>query len=110
MKKLLSFGVTFVAAISLASCYNTRVLVGNVKPKEPVVEVNKEWNHHLICGLVPLDNATMDASEYVNGAENYIVKTNHSFLNMLVGCITGGIYTPTQTKYYLPLKDTQKSK
>ena len=108
MKKLLSFGVTFVAAISLTSCYNTRVLVGNVKPKEPVVEVNKEWNHRLICGLVPLDNATMDASEYVNGAENYIVKTNHSFLNMLVGCITGGIYTPTQTTYYLPLKDTQK--
>lgn len=71
MKKLLSFGVTFVAAISLASCYNTRVLVGNVKPKEPVVEVNKEWNHHLICGLVPLDNATMDASEYVNGADSY---------------------------------------
>jgi len=106
----LCYEKTIILWSNVCCCYFSHVLllVGNVKPKEPVVEVNKEWNHHLICGLVPLDNATMDASEYVNGAENYIVKTNHSFLNMLVGCITGGIYTPTQTKYYLPLKDTQK--
>ncbi|MEG0162696.1 MAG: Bor family protein, partial [Mucinivorans sp.] len=81
---------------------------GDVKPKEPLVEVNKEWNHGLIAGLIPLNNATMDAAEYVNNAPNYVVKTNQSFLNQLVSVVTCFIYTPTQTKYYIPLKDTNK--
>ena len=95
-------------AVLFTSCYGTKVLVGNIEPKEPVVEVQKEWNHHIIYGLVPLENATMKASEYTDGANNYVVKTNQSFLNMLVSCLTFGIYTPTQTKYYVPLKDYQK--
>ena len=41
-------------------------------------------------------------------ADNYVVKTNQSFLNMLVSGLTCGIYTATQTKYYIPLKDAQK--
>ena len=91
--------------ILLTSCYNTRILVGDVKPKEPVVEINSEWNHGLLWGLVPLNNATMKASEYVNNAENYVIKTNQSFVNMFVSYLTFGIYSPTQTKYYIPLKD-----
>ena len=47
----------------------------------------------------------MKASEYVDGHENYVVKTNMSFLNMLVSWVTFSIYTPTQTVYYIPLRD-----
>ena len=95
MKKSLLFAVACTAALIFTSCYNTRIIVGSVDPKEPVIEINKEeWVHHLIGGLIPLNNATADASKYVNNAPNYIVKTNMSFLNMLVGGITGGIYTP----------------
>lgn len=107
MKKML-FAVLTVACLS--SCYNTRILVGDVQLKEPVVKVNSEWNHHLIGGLVPLGNASMVAKDYLAGHENYVVKTNMSFLNMLVAGITFGIYTPTQTVYYIPLKDMDKGK
>lgn len=106
MKKLL----LLIATVTLlTSCYNTRVFVGNVKPKDPVVEVNSEWNHHLIVGLVPLANANVSPAEYLDGAQNYVVKTNTSFLNYIVSFVTFGIYTPTQTKFYIPLKDTPNS-
>ncbi|MEG2278199.1 MAG: Bor family protein [Odoribacter sp.] len=102
MKKVLLLAV---CVISMCSCYNTRILVGDVKPKDPVVEINSEWNHHLIAGLVPLGNAKMNPEEYLAGHKNYVVKTNMNFLNMLVGFVTFGIYTPTNTVYYIPLKD-----
>ncbi len=105
MKKLL---VLAICAIALSSCFNTRVLVGDVKPTEPVVEINKVWNHHLIYGLVPLGNATMSAADYVGQRPNYVIKTNQSFLNQLVTGITFGIYTPSQTIYYMPVKDAEK--
>ena len=106
MKKLLFSAACLVA---LSSCYNTRVLVGNVKPNEPMVEINKEWNHHLIYGLVPIGNAKVqEASEYVGDHTDYMIKTNRSFLNYLVGGLTGEIYSPTQTKYYIPLRDMEK--
>lgn len=109
MKRIILSTVSFaLLACMMSSCYNTRLLVGNVDPKEPLVEINQEWNHHLIGGLVPLSNATMKTAEYTNNAANYVVKTNMSFLNLLVGGITFGIYTPTQTKFYIPLKDANK--
>ena len=102
MKKLVFL---VICVVTLSSCYNTRILVGDVKPNEPVVKINSEWNHHVICGLVPVGNSKMKADEYVTGYKNYVVKTNMNFLNMLVGGITFGIYTPTQTVYYIPLRD-----
>lgn len=104
MKKIL---LIVVAASALSSCYNTRIIVGNVKPNEPLIKVSTEWNHHLIYGLVPLDNATMIAEDYVGPYSNYVVRTYTSFLNGLVSGITWGIYTPTQTAYYIPLRDLE---
>lgn len=105
MKKLL---LVAVVAISMSSCFNTRILVGNVTPNEPVVEVNRVWNHHLLYGLIPLKNASMEQKEYLPNRENYVVKTNLNFLNQLVSCLTFGIYTPSNTVYYIPLKDLEK--
>ncbi len=97
-----------IIALTLSSCFNTRILVGNVQAKDPVVEVNKEWNHQLIFGLVPLSNATLNPEKYLpKGQVNYVVKTNMSFLNMLVQGATFGIYTPTQTKFYVPFEDAK---
>ena len=110
MKRIVgSVFMCIVLALLMTSCYNTRVLVGNVEPKAPVVEVNKEWNHHLIYGLVPLSNAYMNPKDYLpEGQVNYVVKTNQSFLNGLVAGLTFGIYTPTQTKFYVPFEDAKK--
>ena len=102
MKRIL---LAAICATVLTSCYNTRVIVGNVEKSEPLIEVSREWNHQLIYGLVPLNNATMKATEYVGDRENYVVRTYSSFLNGLVGSLTFGIYTPTSTVYYVPLKD-----
>lgn len=89
----------------LTSCYNTRILVGDVKPNDPLKEVNRVWTHHLIFGLVPLDNAKQNPAEFLpSGQQNYVVKTNQSFLNGLVSGVTFGIYTPNQTVYYVPAK------
>jgi hypothetical protein len=99
-----------LVTLLFASCYNTRLLVGNVAPTEPVVEVNKEWNHHFLIGLIPGNNAKMNPADYLpEGQKNYVVRTNQSFLNGLVSSVTFGIYTPTQTKYYIPFKDQQGS-
>ena len=105
MKKIL---LVVLCGIGLSSCYNTKILVGNVQPKEPLVKVNSEWNHHLIGGLIPLDNATMKVVDYLPNRENYIVKTNQSFVNLFVSWLTCYIYCPSQTVYYIPLRDIDK--
>lgn len=106
MKKTLLLFAT-LAASSLTSCYSTRVMHGSVEPNEPLVQVNRVWNHHLIGGLIPVGNNKLNGEEYVNNAENFVVKTNFNFLNLLVSGITCGIYTPTQTKFYIPLREVQ---
>lgn len=93
---------------TLTSCFNTKIACGNISTKTPVVKVNSEWNHHFLYGLIPGKNANMEAKNFVENSENYIIKTNQSFVNGLVGCLTFGIYTPTTTTYYLPLKDINK--
>ncbi len=98
--KLLALCLTTLLVAT--SCFSTRVYVGNVSPKDPLVKVNSIWNHHLIAGLVPLANTKVNPDAYVGGAKNYVVKTNTTFLNYLVGGLTGGIYTPTKTTFYVP--------
>lgn len=98
-----------LCCLTLTSCYNTKILHGAVTPKDPVTEVNKKWNHHLLWGLVPLDNATMQAADFIGNRNNYVVKTNQTFVNGLVNCLTFGIYSPTTTTYYIPLSDVNSS-
>lgn len=102
MKKIL---ILLFCVVSMSSCYNTRLYMGSVTQDEPLVEVNKKWNSQFIGGLVTTKSAKMNPAEYVDNAPNYVIKTNQSFLNGLVGAVTLGIYTPTQTKFYVPLKD-----
>jgi hypothetical protein len=105
MKKIL-----FIAAVTfaLSSCYNNRILVGDVTADEPVVEVQKQWNSHWLYGLIPSASATLNPSKYVGGRANYVVKTSTSFVNGLVGSLTWGIYTPTTTTFYVPLDEAKK--
>lgn len=98
MKKIV---LMLVFAATLTSCYNTRLLVGSVKAEEPMVAVNTQWCNQFLFGLIPGTNATMKPSDYVNSS-SYVVRTHTTFLNGLVSGVTFGIYTPTQTTYYLP--------
>lgn len=76
MKKLM---ILVMVMLAMTSCYNTRMVVGSISPTDPVIKVNTVWNHHLIYGLVPLDNATMKTQEYIENQPNYVVKTYTSF-------------------------------
>lgn len=103
MKRLLQFGVlSGICVLLLTSCYNTRILVGNVNPNQELRKVNKCWNGHLLGGLIPLGSAKVHPQNMVNGYSDYMIKTNTNFLNMLVSGVTFGIYTPTQTTFYVP--------
>ena len=50
MKKVLLTALVAVATLSLTSCYNTRILVGNVEPTEPLVNKEVEPWHNLRSG------------------------------------------------------------
>lgn len=101
--KFLLVGILITA--SLSSCYTTKVAVGDVSPQQPMTKINSEWNHHILWGLVSLENASMRADDYVGERKRYIVKTSQSFLNGLVSCLTLGVYTPTSTSYYVPFDE-----
>lgn len=107
MKKILLFAFL---AISMSSCYNAKVCVGNMKKDDPSIKINSVTNHHLLYGLIPVGKNKIEAKQYVGEKENYAVKNNWTFVNGFLSYITLGIYTPTTTTFYVPLKDIAKEK
>jgi Bor protein. len=101
MRKVLA--VFVLTPLLLTSCYNTKIAVGDVSPNQPLIKVNSHRNDMLLYGLVPLSNASKRATEFIGDRENYVIRTNHSFINGLLASLTFGIYTPTTTTYYIPL-------
>ena len=104
MKKVL-FLLGVCAAFVLSSCYQASVCVGNMKPNEPAIEVGKVHNPHFIGGLV--GSKEVRGKNYVDGEENYKAKHYISFIDGLLSTITFGIYTPSTTKFYVPLKSVK---
>jgi hypothetical protein len=104
MRKILTIAIL---AFLFTSCYNTRIMVGDVSSNEDELkQVHTEWTHHFLFGLIPGGNANANPADYLpEGQVDYMVKTNQSFWNGVVGSVTAGIYTPTQTKYYVPYVD-----
>lgn len=106
-KTLLSLSIILMSC-TLTSCFNTKIVCGEITTKTPVVKVNSVWNHHFIYGLVPGMNAKSEAKNFVEDANNYVIKTHQSFANGFISCLTFGIYTPTTTTFYMPIKDINK--
>ncbi len=99
-----------IMGMIMTSCYSTRIMIGDVTPKEPTVKVNSKMNHYLIAGLAPIGNTNInseEANEYVGNAENYVIKNSITFVDGLIACITGGIYTPSHIEFYVPMSDMQ---
>lgn len=77
------------AAVTLtAGCYHAVIETGRT-PNGTIVE--DKWADSFVEGLVPPD-AINTAEECPNGVAK--VETRHSFMNLLVGVLTWGIYTP----------------
>ena len=90
MNRTCRFLAGAVAVLAATGCYHTTIETG--LPAGPQT-VSVPWAHSFIYGLVP--PATVEtAKKCPNGVAK--VETQMSFLNGLVGGITGGIYTPLQ--------------
>ena len=87
----LAIGALF-CIILLPSCFTYVSVVG--EGAQGSQEITK-WNHYVVYGLAPV--GVSDSKEMANGAENYEVKTEQTFVNGLVAALTFGIYTPTTT-------------
>lgn len=107
-RKILYGSLLGLFAMTLTSCYNSRVYVGSISKEEPLVKVQKQRNDHFIYGLVDSKNAKMSAKDIMQGRQSYMIKTHTTFVNGLVRCLTGGIYTPTTTTFYVPLSTVEK--
>ena len=77
-----------VPALLLAGCYHATVETS--RPPSGVV-VERPWAHSFIGGLVP-PSAVEVTDRCPNGVAR--VDSELSFLNLVVGALTGGIYTP----------------
>lgn len=106
MKKLVIIACFACMAILFQSCYCSTVCVGDMKPEDPAICVNTVHNAHFIGGLV--GSKDIAGKDYVSGHESYKFKKYHSFVDLLLGSITLGIYTPTTTKIYLPASEYGK--
>ncbi len=78
--------------VAASACYHATVDTG-LTPSSVVAE--KSWASGWLWGLVP-PSTVETATKCPHGAAK--VETQHSFLNMLVGALTGGIYSPMSIK------------
>ena len=109
MKRILPFCLC-LCCVGLTSCFRTNLYVGNARPDDRKVKVSQEaLNHHFVGGLIPAGNTSTTAMESGDHADSFLVQTRPAFLHGLVGGVTAGIYTPTQTKFYLPVEELNKT-
>lgn len=91
MHRILRLSVAGLLVLAPA-CYHATVDTG-LSPSNQIVE--KSFASSWIGGLIP-PSTVETASKCPHGAAK--VETQLSFVNMLVGFITGGIYTPMSIK------------
>ena len=103
MRKMKATLLAAVCCLMMTSCYTASVYHGKAVPGEAYVKVNSVKNHHLIVGLVPVGKTKLKAEDYMKERESYVVKHQLTFLDGFLGCITGGLYTPSTTTFYVPL-------
>lgn len=81
-----------ILVFSMSSCYTYTVSVGS--GAQGTQEV-KRMNPYFINGLVP--GNVSDPKDLAGDAENYDVTIKHTFIDLLIGVITFGIFSPTST-------------
>lgn len=92
MKKII---LSMLVTLSVAACSTQTALIngqGGTMPKE-------EMQTFFVSGLG--QTQTMDAAAICGGADKVVkVERQVSFLNGVLGMLTGGIYTPIDAKVY----------
>lgn len=88
MKKLIAL-VSLGATLALSGCYNVTYLA---KSKQPSLTKTEHDMNFFLFGLVGTGEVRVDQLCAGRGAAK--IKTTQSFLQMFLGVITLGIYTP----------------
>ena len=101
MKKTFICALGFGAMMMLQSCYIQNVSVG-MSQDEPVQQVDKVKNHYFLWGLVQPKND--EARNHVSNDRRFRMETRTTFWDGFLQGITSGIYTPTTTYYYEPVR------
>ncbi len=91
-KSIKTMAVVFASSMLLTSCYSYTSVVGNGAQGNSQVT---EKNHYIIYGLGKIK--TSDSKKMADGAKDYTIKTEQTFVDGLLSGITFGIYTPTTT-------------
>jgi hypothetical protein len=97
MKSRVSLRIAAGLAVMLlgaaaSGCYHV-IISTDIAPGTEVH--NDTFRPAFIAGLVP---AKIDASKYCGGKRWASVETQYSFLDVIVGLVTAGIFTPMDAK------------
>jgi len=90
-KKLVAIMI-IVSTIFLSGCFTMTHVVGD-GGKSSQVEAARQW--YILFGLVPLNNVS--SKDMAGGATNYTVKTQQSFLDVVIDIFTGIVTVSSRT-------------
>lgn len=106
MKKIYYVTCMFCVALMLQSCYSGSVYYGDISSDMPLKKVETRHNAHFFGGLI--GEGKIRKKYVLEGVKDYKVKHQITFWDGLLASITGFIYTPSTTKFYLPEKEARK--
>jgi hypothetical protein len=92
MRGFRKLALTVVTFVALAGCFMNRYAVGTGADinREPDY---KQWTGHFIAGLV--GGSDQLSINNICPSGNAVIEDVRSFVNMLIGGLTGNIYTPS---------------
>lgn len=84
MKKLLVVLLVICLSLSFVGCWTMEHKVGNGAQSAQKIE-KKQW--YVLFGLIPLNN--VDSQAMAAGATDYTIRTQQSFVDVVIGIFTG---------------------
>ena len=91
-KKLLSLSLVVLMLFSMSSCYTLEHTVGNGAQGGNEVS-QRQW--YALWGLVPINE--VDSKSMAAGKSNYVIKTQHSFIDLVISMFTGIVTIQAKT-------------
>ena len=94
MKKIISVLLIAMICFSMIGCYTFQHQVGS-GAKTGIKKEKKQW--FILWGLVPITE--VDSKAMADGATDYTIQTQQSFVDVVIGIVTGWatIYPQTVT-------------
>lgn len=85
MKKTIKvIALAFALSIGMSSCYTLEHTVGS-GAQGATTETARQW--YILFGLVPLNE--VDSKAMAGGASDYTIKSEKTFVDSLIGIVTG---------------------